>query len=157
MLERLVVTQAVAQCALEVAYGYEEPIVRRPAAHHLPEPLDDLELRAVTRQPVQLDIGLLSQHRGEQGPFVPRSVIDYQHHTGVLGRRIGAANVAHMARKGGLQAARSRLASLSLARTPEPLHQPRGHMAGDQVEPAEDIDPIVAIEVAHDGPLAFEH
>src|SRR5690348_15600759 len=58
---RLEVAQVVADRPLQVLQVVEQPVVRRPAAQHPPEPLDGVQVRAVARQPVELQVWVLRQ------------------------------------------------------------------------------------------------
>ncbi len=87
---------------------------------------------------------------------MPGSVIDYEHPTGMLARGIGPGDIAQMARKRFLQALPPRHDFLLLGWCPTPLHYARRQVASDKVERAEDMDHIIAIQVAHDGPVSLD-
>jgi hypothetical protein len=148
MPECLVIAQTVTQGLLERAHRRKQPVVRSTSPPYPPEALDHLELGTGAGQPVQLQVWHLGEHRSDHGAFVPRGVVDHQHHCGGLRRRISARDIA--------QVALPRYRLLPWGMGPAPLHDACGQVPRHQVEGPEARDRIVAIQVAHQGamPLA---
>ena len=83
---RLEVAQAGPDRPLQVRQALEQPVVRRPPPQQLPEPLDHVQLRAVARQPLELQVRVVGQRLVDRLAPVPRGVVDDQHHPLVLAR-----------------------------------------------------------------------
>jgi hypothetical protein len=145
MPEGLVVAQTIAQGPLEGAHRGKEAIMCRASAQNLPEPLNHLELGAVARQPVQLQMREAFEPCGDQGPFVPGGVVDHQDHSRIPGGGIGAGQIPQLPDDRRLQGALAR-------RGTRPLPDPRAQMASHQIQCAKDIDHVVAVQVADHGP-----
>ncbi len=148
MPEGLVVAQTIAQGPLEGAHRGKEAIMCRASAQDLPEALNHLELGAVARQPVQLQMREAFEPYGDHGSFVPGGVVDHQDHTRIPGRGIGSCKIPQMPDERRLQGALGR-------RGPLALHDPRAQMASHQIQRAKDIGPVMAIQVADHRPMPF--
>jgi hypothetical protein len=156
MPERLVVTAAVAQRLLQLAQCPKEPMMGRPAPHHLPEALDQLQVWALARPPRPLDRRPLLEHLGNQGTPVPGGVVTHQDDPRVLGGRIRPRTIAHVARTPFLHAPLPRRGLLPLSRGPGPLDQASGQRPGDAVERPEDLDQLMTVQVTDDGAVPCE-
>jgi hypothetical protein len=127
MSECLVVAQAIAQGAPESGHRGKETVVCRTSAQDLPEPLNHLELGAVTWQSVQLQMWHVVEACGDQGAFVPGGVVDDQDHTRIFGSGIGACQIPQMPGERRLQGTLPRRGAL-------PLHDARAQMTSHQIQ-----------------------
>ena len=93
LFERLVIAETMSQGPLEVRHGPKEPIMGGASAQHLPKPLDDLELRAVTGSGISLYMRERGEHLGDHGTLMPRRPVGHEHDPRVLRRRIGAGDI----------------------------------------------------------------
>ena len=91
MSEGLVVAQTMVQGPLEGDHRRKESIMCRTSAQDLPESLNYLELGAVARQPVQLQMREVCEPGGDHGSFVPGGVVDHQDHTRIVDGPVMAA------------------------------------------------------------------
>src|SRR5262249_22312188 len=80
----LEVTEAAPQRRLQVRQRVEQAVVRRPPPQLLPEPLDRVQLRAVARQPPELQMRVVPQRLVDGPAAMPGGVVDQQHHARVL-------------------------------------------------------------------------
>jgi hypothetical protein len=62
-----------------------------PSPQHPPEALNDLELGTIAGQPVELQMGERFEGLGDQGSPMPGSIVDHEHHTGIVRRGIRVA------------------------------------------------------------------
>ncbi len=76
-----------------------------PGGERLPEPLDHVELWAVTGQPLQLQVRVLDQHGLDDLTGMPRGVVDDQDHARVLPGGVTAADLAEVLGERPLEAA----------------------------------------------------
>jgi hypothetical protein len=149
MPEGLVVAQTIAQGPLERAHRGKEAIMCRAASQDLPEALNHLELGAVARQPIQLQVREAFEPRGDQGPLVPGGVVDHQDHAWRSGLGISSCNIPQVLDERRLQGALGR-------RGPLALHDSRAQMASHQIQRAKDIGPVMAIQIADHRPMPFK-
>lgn len=140
---------------LQVGQGIEQPIMSRPPSQHLPEPLDRVELRAVRRQPLALQVRILRQRFVNRLAPVPRRVIKQQHHLGVLLRRVDLGYMPQVVGERLLQAAVLALARFLLCIF--------GALQGvavqgrtEQVHHSEDIKQVLAVARPHLGPVSLD-
>jgi len=149
VFQGLVIAQAVAQRSLELGYHREEPIVRGPTPQHPPEALDHLKLWTIARQSIALQMGERMERRGDQATPMPGSMINHEHHAGILGDGVGPGDVSHVAGKCLLHVSR-------LGRGVMAHHQACRESAGHQIECAKEIADVVTIQIADDRSVAFE-
>src|SRR3712207_3782382 len=114
MLACVVVAQAVAQGVREPGSRPKAPIMRGPPAQHLPETLNELELRAIAGSSIAFQMRTRSERLRDQGSAMPGGMGDHEHRTRMLGRRIGPSDLPHVPRNARWQGARSRPARLGL-------------------------------------------
>jgi hypothetical protein len=149
MSKCLVVAQAVTQGPLERDHRGKETIVCRASPQHLPEPLNHLELGAVTWQSVQLQMRHVVEACGDQGSCVPGGVVDHQDHTRIPGGGVGACQIPQMPDEHCLEGVLCR-------RGPLALHDPCAQMASHQIQRAKDIGYVMAIQIADHGSMPFK-
>jgi len=127
-------------------------MVRRPAAQHPPEALNNVELRAITGQPLQPQMGMSRSHLRQQGSTMPGRMINGDDDCGILTRRIGAGDVPEVRRKGHWQALLLALARLGFA-TRWLLQQAGRQGPGHHIECRHTIPLILVIPGPHGGTI----
>jgi hypothetical protein len=156
MFQGVVVAQGVAQGLLELGQRQKEPIVGGSPPQHPPEALDDLELWMIAGQARELQMRELLARLSDEGPVMPRGVVDHEHHAGMFGRGISSGDIPQVPRKALWQAPWPRPGLLQLRWHPGPLHQASGQPASHEVERPEDVHRGVAIQGAHHRPVPYE-
>ena len=96
----------------------------------------------------------LLEHLVNGAPLMPRRVVDDEHDPGVLRGRIGAGNIAEVVGQGLLQVPPFRHGRR--ARLPWTLHEPRGQMAGHEVQSAVEVERRMTIQVPYEGPVPLD-
>jgi len=74
--------------------------VRGPTAQLLPAPLDGVQPRAVTGQPLEFQVRVVPQGRVDRLAAMPRGVVDHQDDAGVALAWIHPPHVAQVGREG---------------------------------------------------------
>jgi hypothetical protein len=77
--------------------------MRGPTTQHPPEPLNDLALRTITRQPISVQMGIGRYHLLHSRPTMPRGIIDGDDDVGGDTSWIPARSILEMHHKGRLQ------------------------------------------------------
>src|SRR5262249_43626479 len=152
----LEVAKAGPQRRLQVGQRVEQPVVRRPPPPLLPEPLDRVQLRAVTGQPLELQVRLPAQGVVDRPAAVPRRVVDQQHHPRVPLARVNPADVAQVGRERLLPAAGLAPPAGSLPGTPGALQGRAVYSGADQVDDPEHVEQVLAVARADGRPVALD-
>ena len=148
----LEITDVVTQSRTPCSHTGEQTIMRGPAAQHAPEAFDDVELRAITRQPGQTQVWMSRSDLLHPRPTMPGGIIDGDHDLRGNAYRIRACNISEVRGKSRLQPqlfalSRPRLAVRWL------LEHTRRQLTRHQIERRTTIDLILVIPGAYDGPL----
>src|SRR4029453_19214525 len=120
----------------------------------LPEALDHLQLRTVTGEGIHLQMGIGGQDRVDQSPPMPGGLVDHDDHPRVVDGRVGPGHLPQMRRKAHLEMAL--LGGPWLLARVRPLDQTRRQAATDEIQGPKDVERVVTIEVADQGPVAFD-
>ena len=132
----------------------KQPIVRGPAAQHPPEALNDIELRALTRQPFHPQLRICRYPLLHQGPPMPGRIIKRDDNLGILTGRIGPGAIPEMRRKRHVQAllfAQTRLGFAARRR----LQPAGGQLPRHHIERSKTIDLVLVIPCADGGAMAL--
>ena len=106
MAHRGEVAEARPQGSPQLAHREEQPIVSCPPSQYTPEALNEIELRTVTRQAIQVEVRLGREHFRNCGGLMPGRIVNSEDYGLVQRGRIRPRDVAQMAGKGVLQADR---------------------------------------------------
>ena len=74
------VTEARPQGSPQLRHREEQPIVSRPPSQHTPEALNEIELRTITGQAIQVEVRLGREHFRDGCAPMPRRIINGEEH-----------------------------------------------------------------------------
>lgn len=150
----LEVAEARPQRRLQVRQRVEQTVVRRTPTQLFPHPLYWVQLRAIARQPVELQVRVVPQRPVDRLAPVPRGVVDHHHDPRVSRTRVDPPDMAQMRGERFLHPAR-----LALARPPRGVLwalQGVGVDRGtDQVDDREHVQQVFAVPGSYQRPVAL--
>jgi hypothetical protein len=129
--------------------------VRGPTAQYAPEALNDIELRAITRQPFHPQMRMCGSHLLHQGPSMPGRMINRDDDCGILTGRIGVGDIPEVRCKRYVQALLFALPSLRFAAR-WLLEQVGRQASRHDIERGKTIDLVLVIPRADGGAMALD-
>jgi hypothetical protein len=103
LFHRLEIAESVPERRTQRCHASEQAVRRGPAPPPPPEPLHDIELRTITRQPISVQMGRGRSHVLHTHPTMPRGMIDGEDDVGGDTSRRHVRDILERRHKGRLQ------------------------------------------------------